>query len=134
MATHSILILENEALIALDLETTIKDAGFHDVTVVTSCADCFEYLERRTPSLALLDLYLNDGDCTEVAHVLAFRNVPFIVCTGSARSEAGEVFKGRPWLAKPWTPDDALDAINKALVVNASGSTPPVTSAVQHVF
>ncbi len=50
MLTHSILILENEALIALDLETTLMDAGFQDITVVTSCADGCEYLKRHTPS------------------------------------------------------------------------------------
>ena len=115
MSAPSILILEDEALIAMDLEYLLNDAGFADVTVLTSCAEGNDYLSEKTPALAIIDLHLKDGACNRIAEILVSRDIPFIVGSGSDVNEAHEVFSVGIWISKPWEPAHMLSAVRKAL-------------------
>jgi DNA-binding response OmpR family regulator len=110
----SILILEDEPLIALDHGVHAEQAGFTNVTVHTSCEAASEWLRSYTPAVALLDIRLRDGPCTDIASTLTSRGVPFVVCSGSAIENVDPVFLGGIWLNKPCAPDDLIDALAEA--------------------
>jgi len=86
----------------LDIEDMLTSAGYVDITVLATCVDGIAFLDTETPALAIFDIHFKDGPCTELAHILASRNVPFIVVTGSHMKDADEVFRQRPWIAEPW--------------------------------
>ncbi|WP_189524501.1 MULTISPECIES: response regulator [unclassified Mesorhizobium] len=87
----TILVLEDEPLIALDVEATLVEAGFN-VAVTASCAEAESILEDVSPDAAVLDLYLKDGPCIAVAKKLVGRGIPFVVHTGYLGPDRDEIF------------------------------------------
>src|SRR3954470_12415030 len=96
------LVVEDQALIGMALEASLADAGFNIAGPFTRAVDALGYLERHTPDIALLDLVLGDGPCTEVASALRDRGVPFAVYSGvrPPRERPPELVDA-PWLEKP---------------------------------
>lgn len=97
------LLLEDEALIALDVEQHLAEAGFQ-VVHVTSCEDAERYLADQSPDLAVIDLTLRDGICHGVARILVERSVPFIVHSGSNEIDDNpdhQIFQSGTWISKP---------------------------------
>jgi two-component system, response regulator PdtaR len=80
------LVLEDEALIALNLQDELQDAGFEVNGPFTTCAAALRWLKTGTPALAILDAALNDGSCNEVAEELSRRRVPFLIYSGHQES------------------------------------------------
>jgi len=68
-----VLLLEDEALIAMDVEQTLA-AEKLAVVCFASAADGVHWLESNTPALAVLDIGLIDGDCDEAAATLTRRH------------------------------------------------------------
>jgi DNA-binding response OmpR family regulator len=95
-----ILVLEDEPLIAWDLESALTEAGFM-VALARSCLDAEKWLTDHCPDAAVLDLKLGDGECVAVAKSLVERDVPFIVHTGDDLFGRDEVFKSGTVVAKP---------------------------------
>ena len=95
-----VLILEDEPLIAWDLETALSDAGFM-AALARSCFDAERWLTDHSPDAANLDMKLGDGECVAVAKSLVERDVPFIVHTGDDLFGRDEVFKSGIIVRKP---------------------------------
>lgn len=113
-ASKSILVLEDEPLIAMDHEHYAEQAGFTQIMVIASRLAAEEWLQSHTPSVALLDVQLKDGPCSSVATILSHRGVPFVVCSGSAKEDADPSFHDGMWLPKPCIPDDLITALTQA--------------------
>ena len=78
---QTILIVEDEPFIALDIAATLSAAGA-EVISAQHLGDAFEAAQNADISAAVLDVNLGDGDCGPVCEVLARRQVPFIFHTG----------------------------------------------------
>ena len=116
-ATASIVLLEDEALIALDIADQLQNAGFAIAETFSSCAAALEWLSVHTPDLAILDIQLRDGDCEEVAKALHERKVPFVVHSGMSpcdHSHSSIFLKGK-WITKPSAPEDLTKAVRALL-------------------
>lgn len=95
------LLLEDEPLIAMDIEHTLSRAGF-DVTTVTSCADALEWLGFCRPGVVIVDIILQDGPCHKVVAKLVEDGIPFIVHSGDHPSNHADTpFAGGTWVGKP---------------------------------
>lgn len=114
IVANSILILEDEPLIAMDLEHMAEQTGFLTAVVLASCAQALVWLEHNTPSLAILDIRLRDGACSAIAASLFDRDVPFIVCSGSARHDVDPIFHRGIWVSKPANIDVLRTAFQSA--------------------
>ena len=97
-----VLLLEDEALIAIDLEFALREAGL-EVVVFTHCAQADDWLETNSPHIAIIDITLADGVCIKTASTLAERKIPFIVHSGHAEisEHKGTVFEVGHWISKP---------------------------------
>lgn len=96
-----IMILEDEAIIALDLESEAVANRFSVFTAAT-CAEGKAWLDGNTPDVAILDVSLEDGPCVPVAKELQRRGVPFIVHSArGALDNLDEVFNSGTWVGKP---------------------------------
>ncbi|RUX84693.1 response regulator [Mesorhizobium sp. M7D.F.Ca.US.004.01.2.1] len=115
-ATASIVLLEDEALIALDIADQLQNAGFAIAETFSSCAAALEWLSVHTPDLAILDIQLRDGDCEEVAKALHERKVPFVVHSGMLPGDShSSIFLKGKWITKPSTPEDLTKAVRALL-------------------
>jgi len=111
-----VLILEDEALIALNLQDELQDAGFAVVGPFTTCSAALQWLGSATPSLAILDAALNDGSCIEVASELNRREVPFLVYSGHQENHTLMAELPRvTWVEKPTPPDIVVQACQQLL-------------------
>jgi DNA-binding NtrC family response regulator len=109
-----LLVLEDEALIALDIESEALANGF-SVYTASTCAQGSAWLETHTPDVAILDISLEDGPCVPVAKELQIRGVPFLVHSARGRLDnLDPVFKFGTWVGKP-TDTSALIDTAKAL-------------------
>lgn len=98
--TKTILVLEDEMLIGLDLETSLVDAGFR-VTLARSCLEAEDFLADHQPDLAVLDVRLSDGECVVAARMLVEHGVPFIVHTGMLQAAQDPIFMLGTPVTKP---------------------------------
>ncbi|KQY41469.1 MULTISPECIES: response regulator [Rhizobium/Agrobacterium group] len=112
--SKSILILEDEPLIAMDHEHYAERAGFTQITVISSRAAAEEWLQSQTPAVALLDIQLKDGPSSSVATLLRNKGVPFVICSGSGKEDADPNFHDGIWLPKPCIPEELITALTQA--------------------
>jgi len=122
MLTPNILLLEDEALIALDVERTLADAQIGQSTSFASCAGALKWLETNTPDVAVVDIFLRDGECDEVAEILVARGVPLVIHSArrGAASDNHRVFLSGTWICKPSDPSELTSAVKDCLVRSAT--------------
>lgn len=96
-----ILILEDDPLIALDLQMIVEGCG-HEVThLCESLADLRASLDDA-PDFAFLDVDLPDGKSYELASRLDERRVPFAFVSGSRPGEMPENLRHARFIPKPY--------------------------------
>ena len=78
---HVILIVEDEVLIALNVQQALEDAGA-TVIVTRTLAASLVAVEDPSLSAAIVDHALGDGDSSEICERLKQRNVPFVTYSG----------------------------------------------------
>ena len=101
-SSKRILVAEDEAILAFDLQAKLAAAGFEVIGPLRTCAAALRAAEDRLPDFALLDIHLADGFCWSAADYLAARDVPTGFMTGFAMAEAIPLsFRGAPRLSKP---------------------------------
>ncbi|OWO92291.1 response regulator [Rhizobium esperanzae] len=129
MRTPAILLLEDEALIAMDVERTLDDAQAGTSTSLASCAAALAWLANYTPDAAIIDIFLRDGECIEVAEILVERGVPFVVHSArrGVERESHQVFLNGTWVPKPSDPARLVKAVNDCLS-SKSRHLPPILS------
>ncbi len=108
----TVLLLEDEALIAVALQTDLEEAGYTVAGPFLTCASALEWLASHRPDAAILDTVLKDGPCKEVAVTLTRLGVPFLVYSGHAedRNTLSEVTTAT-WVEKPATTETLLQAV-----------------------
>jgi CheY-like chemotaxis protein len=110
-----ILVVEPQAIIALDLQRILGEAGYRVVGPAPSVAATGRLLERVRIDCAVLDLESDVEDFSTVADLLARASVPFVVL-GSGRRLAPGLLADRPIVEKPYMPGDVLTAVRNAIV------------------
>src|SRR3954449_7745673 len=80
----NILIVEDQAIIALDLESAVEDANGQVIGPASTVREALKLLHANEVDAAILDANLPDGDVTPVAEALIDRKVPFVINTGVA--------------------------------------------------
>lgn len=106
-----VLIIEDSALIALDMEDVLSDNGYLVVGSAMTIPNALEKIETSTVDVALVDLNLNGERSYEVADALRQRNIPFLFLSGYQATEIPERFKTVPFLTKPTSDYDILLAV-----------------------
>jgi DNA-binding response OmpR family regulator len=118
----SILVVEDEALIAMDLQSILEDAGFNVLGPIGTIVNAFAFLERSTPDLALLDVNLGGVDVFALADALALRNIKIIFLTGHSARRLPDGHRHRTLVSKPFLPGTVLEAIRLELSESGEGA------------
>ncbi len=78
----SVLIVEDEPFIALDLAAAVKEARGNVIGPAGSVHEALMLIEQHLVQAAILDVTLSDRDVTPVAELLIERGVPVIFYSG----------------------------------------------------
>ncbi len=111
LSGRRVLVVEDEALVAMLVEDALLDAGAEVVGPVATVAEALQLLKGRLPEAAVLDLNLAGETSTPVADELARRGVPFVVATGYGADGLPPGHANVPVLAKPYDPADLTAAL-----------------------
>jgi CRP-like cAMP-binding protein len=104
-----VLLAEADALVGMDLSDVLEKAGYQVLGPFATAQEASAAMERESPTLAILDVVLRDGDCTALRHGLDQRGIPFLVHSSLRRDEPRALnFQGVPWLDKPALPEDVV--------------------------
>ena len=119
-----ILVVEDEFLLAMDIESAIRRAGGEVVGPVVCLEEAVATAKREELDAAILDLNLRGEMSYPVAEVLDSRRIPFLFATGYSQSRLPDAFQSRPCLRKPFT-WPALTAALQRLVAESAGMRNP---------
>ncbi len=117
----SVLLVEDEAIIAMDMADRLRDWGVRDIRIASRSPEALELIAQHRFALAITELQLVDGGATRVAEALATQLVPLIFCSGHA---AGE---GVMHLAAGWVPKPAEEAVMLKQILNLVPARPDGT-------
>lgn len=116
----SILIVEDEALVAKEIEMILRRLGYRIAGNTRNGDEALDLLVTRKPDLALLDIHIkgtrNGIDLAK--HIREKHHIPFVFLTAfSDRSTLNEVGKTLPYgyVVKPFNERDLLSSIELAL-------------------
>lgn len=114
----NVMIVEDEMLLAMELESEVEMAGHRVVGMAVSQIQAQEYLRENRPDFAFVDIHLQDGPTgVDVGRELAVAGIPFVFVSGNIKR----------------IPDDfagALGAIEKPYTVNGMKNALAYISAV----
>lgn len=126
-----ILIVEDEVLIALELESLLQDEGHDVVGVAANSGDAVAMGEEHKPDLAFVDVHLADGPTgIEVARCLAASGETVVMfMTANAKRIPEDGAGARGIISKPYTERgvrQAIDIVRRELAERgATGGAEP---------
>ena len=98
-----ILIAEDEAMIALDLESVLEDLGCEIIGPVANVEDIVLQCEAHHPDGALLDINLRGKQVFAVLPQLIQQGLPVIITSGyDDVTLIPQDFRGLPRISKPF--------------------------------
>ena len=114
-----ILVIDDEAIVRVSCERVLKPEGYH-VVVTQKGTDAIGMLEDERFDLVLTDLKMPDMDGLEVLKTIKSKwpDIIVIIITGYGTiSTAIQAIKlgAYEYIEKPFTPEDILKAVKKAL-------------------
>ena len=109
LTDKSVLIIEDNAYLAMDLAAAIEEQNGRAVGPVGTLADATAFLDGEAVSGAVLDYELPGGEVTALARALADRRVPFVIHTSIAVGpEVSFLQPDAPVLMKPIQAEDLV--------------------------
>ncbi|HYD27158.1 response regulator [Brevundimonas sp.] len=115
-AGRRVLIVEDESLVAMLLETILEDMGCIPVGPAATVDEGLQMASGGEPvDAALLDVNVAGRQVFPVAQALKDRGVPFIFSTGYGEGGLPDEWRGQPTLQKPFTEAAVRDALMKAM-------------------
>ena len=112
LAGARVLIVEDEFIIALEIQANLEEAGATVVGPAYTLQQALELAEHEKLSAAMLDLRLGCDSASPVAQMLAERHIPFLFYTCQPASDPIR----RAWpesttVSKPASSDEIVHAV-----------------------
>jgi DNA-binding response OmpR family regulator len=110
-----ILVLEDEFLIAMDVEQLCRDYGAGDVVIARDLAEIDRKSVASQFDAAIVDLMLGGASTLDFASRLHESGVPFVFASGySDMDEIKVSFPNIRLVTKPYSGDDLVEAVAAA--------------------
>ncbi len=109
-----VLVVEDNSIIALQLEMILEDLGVARVTLAADADGALAALATHAIDAALVDVMLDRGDSSDVVAALRERAIPHAIMTG-LESEAPMLGQAAsaPVLSKPFLPQELETALEQ---------------------
>ena len=110
-----ILVLEDEFLIAMDVEQLCRDHGANDVLIARSVEEIDPVDGVTNIDAAILDVMLGGNSTLDFARTIHERGVPFVFASGyTDLSAITAKFPGVAVVGKPYAGNDLVEALASA--------------------
>jgi two-component system, response regulator PdtaR len=98
-----ILVVEDEFLIAMELESMLEGGGYKVLGPATTVAAALAFLAHHRPDACVLDFNLRGEHVTPVARVLKAEGVPFLLSSAyeQVKFDGDAAFNGAINIGKP---------------------------------
>ena len=96
-----VLVVEDEAIVALEIEQNLQDAGFEVVGPAARVAEALELLKEYGCDAAVLDINLGVETSEPIARLLSDKGTPFVTVSGYSQDQRPSGFSGGAFLTKP---------------------------------
>jgi len=106
-----VLVLEDEFLLASDLELALKRGGADVIGPFGDLSKATEEAARSTFDVAILDINLRDGATYPIADELMRRGIPFVFGTGYSAEVIPHRFQGVPRWEKPYNMQQLVEDV-----------------------
>jgi len=98
---NKVLIIEDEPIIAMDVEEIISRAGYEIVGLAATVDSALSALASRTIDMVVLDAHLFGKPADRIADELVQRQIPFVVVSGASRETLPATVQNAPLVSKP---------------------------------
>lgn len=116
-----ILLVEDEPLVAMEIESELSSAGCHIVGPAGTVGHAMQLIAEGACDAALVDANLGGCSANEVAAALTQKGIPFAFATGYGREALPGGFQEAPILSKPFGSAQLLATV-AALLGDTAGA------------
>lgn len=111
----TLLVVEDEALIAMELEDLLSDLGHRVAGVTASAGGALQFLSKTEADIdaVILDANLGGESALPVARTLTAERIPFVITSGYQTHELLRQDFEAPHVSKPYGPRDIDHALQK---------------------
>lgn len=110
---RKVLVVEDEALVAMLVEDALLDAGFQVLGPAATVEEALSLLNGERPDAVVLGLNLAGETSTPVADLLASRGIPYVIATGYGASGLPPGHQQAMVLAKPYDPGELISMLGR---------------------
>jgi DNA-binding NarL/FixJ family response regulator len=115
-----ILVVEDDFLVAAEIETALSEAGFDVAGVAATAEEAFALAQARKPALVVMDLRLAGEHDGIHAAVEIFRKLGIRCIFATAYYDQDSLERAKPamplgWLQKPYSIVSLVNAVRRAL-------------------
>ena len=110
-----VLVVEDEAIVAIDIADQLSDAGFLVVGPAPSVAKALKLIEEVGCDVAVLDVNLRDETAAPVARELRSRHTPFLFLSAVSRDHLPSGFGDEVLIPKPARPAMLVAALQASI-------------------
>lgn len=115
MSGTRVLLVEDEALVALMVEDMLEELGLEVVASAAHVKRACELATTTSFDLAVLDVNLAGEQVFPVARILRDRRIPFLFSTGYGTPPVEEEFRDAPSIGKPFSIDQLKEQLRALL-------------------
>lgn len=114
------LLVEDEFLIALDIETAMRDAGFDVVALARTADEAVDFARTKRPALVIMDVHLAGTRDGIDAALDIYRDTGIRCIFATAHQDNATIARADPsrplgWLMKPFTTVALVRMVKQAL-------------------
>ena len=129
-----ILVVEDEALVGLEIQTGLESVGYEVVGIADRLAAAERLARTAQPELALIDIRLAGGDSgLDVAARFTALGIPCMFLTGNCPEERG-IGLALGCLHKPFDERQLLAAVQAVVSIARGGPAPERLPMGMHLF
>jgi two-component SAPR family response regulator len=127
-----VMIVEDEMLLAMELENEVEKAGHEIVGVAMNRKEALALMDDGRPDFAFVDIHLSDGPTgLEVGRKLADASIPYVFVSGNIKRIPEDYVGAMGAIEKPYTMNGMKNALAYiTAVVSGDHSTDPPASLV----
>lgn len=121
MLKKRVLIVEDEALLALDIAEELNSAGFTVLGPAASVVKALDLVREEGCDAAILDVNIRDETSEKIAATLREAGTPFCFLSGISKDECEPWMSNAPFVSKPVDFDNLFVTLNGLFEITDKG-------------
>jgi CheY-like chemotaxis protein len=127
---RSILVVEDDAILATDLTVSLREMGAEVVLTAPSNPAALSAMAHYVFEAAVLDVNVQNEWVFPVANALQGAGIPFLFLTAYAPESIPAEHRDKPFLRKPHTPENLAERLH-GLLVAGEGKAAAVNAVLE---